>query len=280
MGRQEKTQGIIDQAHAILEAFNPMTVRQVYYQLVSRQVIENTMAQYKSVSRALVNARLDGSIPWGWLEDRTRGARSNDGSYDNLADFAKYIQYYYKRDFWATQQKQLEVWEEKDALSSVFGDALYSYRVTYNVGRGFDGWDSIYKASRRYGSGENVTVLYFGDFDPSGEEMCTSLKKRLAELGSHPTIYKVALTKEEVIRYNLPHDPTKASDSRSAKFVEKYGDMAVELDALPPDVLQARIREEVEKYVDMAAIAAIEEQERVERNRLVEVLKAIGGENE
>jgi hypothetical protein len=206
MGRQAKTQNMIDLAYKILEAFHPMTVRQVYYQLVSAQIIENSMSQYKSVSRALVSARRDGSIPWDWMEDRTRIARSNDGSFDNLADFAKYAHYYYSRGFWATQEHRLEVWEEKDALSSVFSDALSPYRVTLNVGKGFDGWDSIYKASeryRRYGNGENVTVLYFGDFDPSGEEMCTSLKKRLAELEVYPTIHKIALTKEDVLRYNL-----------------------------------------------------------------------------
>lgn len=275
MGRQAKTQNIIDQAHEILEEYHPMTVRQVYYQLVSRQVIENNRSRYQAVSNALVDARLEGTIPWDWIEDRLRKPHSSDGSYDNLADFAKYIQYYYARDFWQTQSSQLEVWVEKDALSGVFSDALSRYRVTYNVGRGFDGWSSIYNASQRYGDGENVTVLYFGDFDPSGEEMVTSLRKRLSELGSNPEIIKVSLTKDEVLRYNLPHDFTKDTDTRSKKFIEKNGDMAVELDALPADVLQARIVEEVEKYVDLAALDAIKEVERQERAKLVEVLRAI-----
>lgn len=275
MGRQAKTQNIIDTAHEILEAYHPMTVRQVYYQLVSRQVIENNRSRYQAVSNAIVDARLEGSIPWNWIEDRLRKPKSADGGYDNLADFAKYIQYYYGRVFWKTQSFKLEVWVEKDALSGVFSDALSRYRVTYNVGRGFDGWSSIYNASKRYGGGENVTVLYFGDFDPSGEEMVTSLRKRLSELGCNPEIRKVSLTKEEVQRYNLPYDFTKATDTRSKKFIEQYGDMAVELDALPAAVLQSRIVEEVEKYVDVAAIDAIEEIEKQEREKLVEVLRAI-----
>lgn len=170
----------------------------------------------------------------------------------------------------------MEVWVEKDALSGVFGDALLPYRVTYNIGRGFDGWSSVYNAAQRFGTGEHLTVLYFGDFDPSGEEMVTSLRKRLAQLGCHPTILKVSLTQEDVLRYNLPHDFTKATDTRSAKFVEKYGDMAVELDALPIAVLQARIKGEVEKYVDLEALAAIKVLEEQEREQLVNVLRAIG----
>lgn len=275
MARQAKTQEIIDTAYEVLSSFHPMSVRQVYYRLVARQVIDNNIAQYKCVSRALVSARRDGSIPWEWMEDRTRIARSSDGNYDNLADFAKYIQYYYSRGFWATQETLLEVWLEKDALSSVFSEALTPYRVTLNVGKGFDGWDSLYKASRRYGDGKHVTILYFGDFDPSGEEMCTSLKKRLADLGSFPTIRKVSLTKDDVIRYQLPHDATKTTDTRRAKFIDLYGDMAVELDALPPDVLQTRIVEEVKPLVNLSALASIQEIEQQERARLVEVLQAI-----
>jgi hypothetical protein len=277
MARQQRTQSIVEHAREVLEGYHPMSLRQVYYRLVAQQIIPNTIASYRSLSGFLVNARRDGIIPWEWLEDRTRVARSSDGSYDSLADFARFIQYYYSRDFWSTQEKQVEVWEEKDALSGVFSDALAPYRVTYNIGKGFDGWDSIYKASRRYGTGENVTVLYFGDFDPSGEEMCTSLKKRLAELGSYPTIQKIALTKADVVRYDLPYDPAKVKDPRRDKFVEQHGDMSVELDALPPDILQARIVEEVEKYVDKDALAAVKALEQEERKQIVEVLKPLGG---
>lgn len=274
MTRQAKTQHIIEQAYEILDAYHPMTVRQVYYQLVSRQVIENNRSQYQAVSNALVDARKEGIIPWYWIEDRLRKPRGG-GGYDNLADFARYIKYYYSRDFWSTQPNKLEVWEEKDALSGIFGDVLSEYRVTFNIGRGFDGWSSIKNAAERYGTGENVTVLYFGDFDPSGEEMLTSMKKRLGELECFPTIQKVALTKDDVQKYNLPHDFTKATDTRSKKFIDKYGDMAVELDALPTATLQQMIRDEVEKYVDLPALEAMKEQEAHDREQLVEALKAI-----
>jgi len=75
----------------------------------------------------------------------------------------------------------VEVWLEKDALSGIFKDVLDPYGVTLNVGRGYDGWSSIHDAAERYGDGDEVTVLYYGDHDPSGENMFKSLRKRLAD---------------------------------------------------------------------------------------------------
>ena len=64
MTLHQKTQVLIDATRDVLEATHPMTVRQVYYQLVSRQVIKNNRGQYQAVSNALKNARKDGTVPW------------------------------------------------------------------------------------------------------------------------------------------------------------------------------------------------------------------------
>src|SRR5438093_11886946 len=75
MGKHAKTLKIIETAMGVLGGHHPMTVRQVYYQLVSGQVIKNTKSQYKAVSNALVDARKEGRIPWEWIEDRIRQPR-------------------------------------------------------------------------------------------------------------------------------------------------------------------------------------------------------------
>ena len=174
-----------------------MTVRQVYYQLVSGQVIKNSRGQYQGVSNALVSARQEGTIPWNWIEDRLRQPRTVS-MWEDLADFSNAACFWYRRDVWATQPAYLEVWLEKDALSGVFEDVLKPFGVTLCVGRGYDGWDSIHKAADRYGDGDGVTVLYFGDFDPSGEDMVRSLRERLGFLGTSPEIIKCALTLDDV----------------------------------------------------------------------------------
>ena len=177
--------------------------------------------------------------------------------------------------------------------------------MTLNVGRGYDGWSSIRNAAARFRAhgGEDdspagfflsdevlaafakeigvdlqsandfaptdrsACVLYFGDFDPSGEDMVRSLNQRLRFFGCRPEIAKVALTREDIETYHLPPDPTKASDTRAAAFVAEHGDIAVELDALPLDVLRARLETEVRDRMDLAAlekIRLVEAQEKAE----------------
>lgn len=273
MSRQAKTQTIIDKAHDILEGFHPMTVRQVYYQLVSGQVIENNRSAYQAVSNALRDARLEGAIPWEWIEDRLRRPR-RVAMWNDLKDFS-FVAHQYKRNVWPTQLRYLEVWLEKDALSGIFEDVLAEYGVTLNVGRGYDGWSSIRNAALRFGNGRRVTVLYFGDFDPSGEDMVRSLGDRLAQLESMPKIIKVALTMEDIDTYNLPPNFTKTTDSRRNAFVEKHGDVSVELDALPPDILRTRLTEEVEQRMDMEALRSVQELQEQERTKLIEAFNTI-----
>lgn len=272
MARHAKTQALIDESAAILAAGWPMTVRQVYYQLVSRQVIENNRGRYQAVCDALVAARREGIIPWEWIEDRMRQPRYVS-MWDDLSAFADDVLRAYRRDVWAGQDGYLECWLEKDALSGVFAEVLDPYGVTLNVGRGYDGWASIRHAADRFGDGDGVTVLYFGDFDSSGEDMVRSLRQRLADLDSEPHIVKVALTYDDIARYDLPPDFTKATDTRRASFVARFGDVAVELDALPADVLRDRLRGVIEARMDLAALAAVRETETRERARLTALLR-------
>jgi hypothetical protein len=197
--------------------------------------------------------------------------------WSGLPEFAETCRTAYRRDVWADQPGYVEAWLEKDALSGIFENELEPYGVTLNVGRGYDGWDSLHKAAERYkavSEGKHVTVLYFGDFDPSGEDMYRSLGDRLARLGTEPEIIKCALTADDMHRYNLPPNRAKTTDSRTRKFVaENGGDETAELDALPVTVLRDRLRQEVESRMDLDALNATKEREEAERALLVDFLK-------
>jgi hypothetical protein len=223
---------------------------------------------------ALVDARKEGFIPWEWIEDRLRRPREVS-MYRDLSDFLGIVAYSYRREVWSTQPSYLEVWLEKDALSGIFQDELDRCGVTLNVGRGYDGWDSIHHAAERYRwhrvRDRPVTILYFGDFDPSGEDMVRSLGERLAFFQCRPEIVKCALLPEDITRYQLPPDFTKQTDTRRAAFVAKYGDVAVELDALPVEVLRVRLVEAVEGTMDMDALRHVRERE-AEDNRALQAL--------
>jgi hypothetical protein len=268
---RDESAALLDTAYDILAEGNPMTVRQVYYQLVARQLIPNNRSQYQAVSNLLVEARKTERVPWEWIEDRNRKAR-DVAMWDDLDDFILTVRGAYRRDVWQDQAHQVEAWLEKDALSGIFSDALQPYGVTLNVGRGYDGWSSIRNAAERIGDGDDTTILYFGDFDPSGEDMFRSLVERLGFFGCKPEIIKCALTLEDIRRYNLPSDLAKTTDSRHAGHVAKWGDVSVELDALPPAVLRQRLIDEVRSRLDLSALEETRQQERIERNRLSTLL--------
>lgn len=279
MGKHQKTRHIVTEAYNVLRLHHPMTVRQMYYQLVSKQIIKNNRSQYQAVSKVLVEARKDGTIPWQWIEDRLRRPRAVS-MWEGIGDFAETAVNAYRRDIWQAQNCLVEVWLEKDALSGIFEDILSRYGVTLNVGRGYDGWDSIHNASERYKPWHtNVVVLYFGDFDPSGEDMVRSLRERLAFFDTCPEIIKCALTRNDIERYNLPSDFTKPTDTRSAGFVAKWGNLSVELDALPIDVLQERLRNEVEQHMELDALRNILAIEHEDRQQIGIALTMICPEN-
>jgi hypothetical protein len=183
----------------------------------------------------------------------------------DMNSFIETVKRAYKKDVWPTQENYVEVWLEKDALSGLFVEVLEPLGITLNVGRGYDGWSSIHNAALRLKDKEQedhrVHVLYFGDFDPSGEDMYTSLIERLNSFDIHASFTKCALTKEQIEEYNLPTDPAKTTDRRTKDFIEKNGDISVELDALPVNILKDILLSEVTALLNM---------ERLEENRRLE----------
>jgi hypothetical protein len=242
----------------------------------------NTISAYNTLGGWLRDDRLAGLVPWEWMEDRLRVAKGW-AMWDDPAQFLHGVRNDYFRNPWQDQSHYVEVWCEKDALSGIFSDTLSRYGVTLNIGRGYDGWSSIKRAADRYfwrkdDHGMDTTVLYFGDFDPSGEDMHRSLVERFATLGVYPEIPKVALTPEDARR--LPGDVTKADDTRAAAFVAKYGDLAVELDALPVGDLRGRIRQGVEELMDMDALSENARIEREQRQKLRDGIGRLFEDNE
>ena len=275
MGKHQKTLRLLEVAGEVLTAQHPMTVRQVYYQLVSRQVIENNRGQYQAVSNALVDARKEGQFPGIGL--KIACDVPGNVHVPRPSRLSRCSSLSYQRDVWPTQPAYVEEWLEKDALSRIFEEELRPYSVTLNVGRGYDGWDSIHHAADRYRhawAGDiPTTILYFGDFDPSGEDMVRSLGERLEFFGYRPSIVKCALTFDDISRYQLPPDFTKHTDTRRAAFAAKYGDLAVELEALPVDVLRARLVAEVESRIDLEALEVTRAQEEADNQALRALLR-------
>lgn len=271
-----KVQTVLSQLHE----FKPLTLRQVYYQLVGRGYIENNVSQYGMLSKLLKHARIEGFIHWDDIEDRVR-------SYYDLTGFV-HRDYYlkhefswflndYQRDALQGQDVYPEVWIEKDALSSIFRKVASYYTVPVVVCRGFSSVSFLntYKERLRRRPHQNPILLYFGDFDPSGVEMLEAMQTTLRdELGVNGIQFKrKALLKDDIFKYRLPHSPDalKHSDTRAKKHIDKYGELAVELDALPPNVLQDMIREGIEAELNMEAFTRQKTLEKTDLNELKKI---------
>lgn len=245
-----------------LKKYIPLTLRQIYYQLVGKGFIENKYTEYIMLSNLLKWARIDGYISWDCIEDRVRKYHNLCG-WNNSSVFKKreteiFLEGY-SRDLLQTQNKYIELWIEKDALSSIFVKTAKFYTIPVVVCRGFSSVSFLNDFKNRIMAKKDKkpVMLYFGDFDPSGVEMLKSMQTTLTEeLGIEDINFKrVALLKEDIDKYKLPHSPDalKKTDTRAKKHLIDYGDLAVELDALRPDILEQKIIDAIEGELDAKA---------------------------
>jgi hypothetical protein len=133
---------------------------------------------------------------------------------------------------------------------------LNEYGVPFFPVHGFNSATKMHELSEGIADDERRTVLlYAGDWDPSGMYMSeVDLPRRLADYGAGDdyTLKRIALTHADVAAGNLPsfEAETKKKDPRFNWFVGRYGRQCWELDALDPNVLRDRVRQEIENYVD------------------------------
>lgn len=246
-----------------------LTLRQLYYQLVSRDIIPNQQKEYKRLSEFLTQARMAGLLAWDIIEDRIR-VPQRKSHWDGITDLVSSAVSSYRKDRWADQKKFLEVWVEKDALSGVLSPICDQYHVSLMVNRGYSSATAMHDAARRLayyeGRGQVCTVLYLGDHDPSGEDMVRDVQARLRIFRCKTKVKKIALTMAQIEQYNPPPNPAKMSDSRAQGYVDTHGESSWELDALTPDVLNKLLHKEIKQIIDMKKYNAIikEEEEEVE----------------
>jgi len=240
-----------------------LSLRQIYYRLVSMLVIPNNINAYKGLSRHLVKARENGHVDWTRIEDRSRKATGRDWSRTEAPDPEEYIRERLQDaieeanepfKFWMNQPERVEVWIEKDALSVLASNVASDYNVTVCPSKGYSSFTYIVEAAQRINRYDApVTILYFGDYDPSGLDITRDMTSRLYRYGAKnlKAVERVCLSREQIDEHQLPPFPAKRSDVRYQKFVMETGsDDSVELDALEPPVLEEYIRNAILEYID------------------------------
>jgi hypothetical protein len=247
-----------------------LTLRQVYYQLVARDIIPNNERSYKNTGNLISDGRMAGLIDWDAIIDRTRELRKNshwDSPADIVLTCAKQFQY----DKWEGQEYYVEVWVEKDALIGVVERACKKLDVPYFSCRGYTSQSEMWSAAERlidHEGNRQQVIIHLGDHDPSGKDMSRDIVDRLNVFGVNPIFTRIALNMDQIEQYNPPPNPTKLTDSRANGYIEEFGEECWELDALKPEVIDGLITHTVNKYLDIDTFNKMKEKEQNARRVL------------
>jgi hypothetical protein len=244
---------LISKANDIIAEYSAqgfqLTLRQLYYQFVSRDFIPNNLRSYKNLGDVINDARLAGLIDWNSIVDRTRNLQSL-AHWRNPAEIIDACASQFRLDRWAPQPRRVEVWIEKDALIGVIEGICNELDVPYFSCRGYTSQSEMWSGAQRlkaYASNsQKPLVLHLGDHDPSGKDMTRDIEDRLSEFAGRPIeLRRLALNMPQIEQYHPPPNPAKTTDSRAADYIAEFGNESWELDALEPSVITTLIRDAV-----------------------------------
>lgn len=171
-----------------------LTLRQLYYQLVTKNAIKNEEKSYRNLSNLVSNGRLVGDVDWDAIEDRGRLPKVPP-EFDSLKELVETALNSYRLPRLEGQEHYLELWVEKDALAGVLSPLARKYHLVLQVNKGYASQSSMYEAACRIdkacrapwgdddheegGVCKDAIILYLGDLDPSGEDMVRDIQDRL-----------------------------------------------------------------------------------------------------
>lgn len=257
-GKSKASLQLIDAAIRILEEIQPASVRAVCYRLFVEKLIPSmSKGSTDKVSKQLVYARENGLLPWAWVVDETREAE-RISTWDNPEEIIAAAVNGYRKDYWAMQPNWVEVWSEKGTIRGTLAPVLKKYGVTFRVMHGYGSATALHGIAEETADNDKaLTVLYVGDWDPSGMQMSEiDIPDRLQRYGGAASIKRVALDRRDVQPgTDLPffEATDKSKDPRYQWFRENYGAKCWELDALSPVVLRERVEFAILDLLDVPA---------------------------
>lgn len=243
-----------------------LSLRQLYYQLVSRNIVENTERSYKNVGSLVSDARMAGLIDWEMIKDRGRETVQNP-HWTSPSQFIENVAPQYRFDLWGDQQNYVEVMVEKQALEGVLEPVCRALDVPFTANKGYSSSSAMYEASKRFlkrqREGKDCCVIYLGDHDPSGIDMSRDVGDRLEHFlkvswwgpdctsETNLRVRRIALNMEQVEELNPPENPAKLTDSRAADYISHYGTKSWELDAIEPKQLAQLVTDAINRQLDI-----------------------------
>jgi hypothetical protein len=280
-------QATLDLHFEILDVFSeiepPMTVRQMYYQLTARHVVDKTESGYNKVQRALTYMRRAGAVPYGWLSDNSRGVYQI-GQWDSLEDALIQTRDLYRRNLWQSVNAHVEIWLEKRSLVGQLWPVCSQYGVTLFPCGGYSSISFAYEAADAWEDiDKQIYVYHLSDLDADGAYSSVVLENELREHTSHPIIFRrLALSPEQIGELDL-HGAQRKQKRKSKRYkwwVDTFGNIpACELDAIHPDDLRRIVRDAIEAHIDPYELAKTQQIEQAEKESLGYVISSLGNGN-
>ena len=274
--------GLRDRIVRIAFASHPLSVRNLFYQLLSDDgsgvTVEKSESAYQKVGRLKTQLCRDGSIPWHYFADSSRVSYDNDG-FEGLGDttFVDRVASLYRRDYWETTGIYPQLWVESRSLSPTLAGTAREMGISLYPSGGMSSDTFVYGAAVEaiYTGRERMVVVYVGDFDPAGLQIADTLETKLIEHLDYAAEYyskdaptltfeRVAITEQQIVDHALPTKPVKATQSRKRYDISE----TVEAEAMEPDVLRRIVADAFEPLVDQRQMALLREVEASERHDL------------
>jgi hypothetical protein len=272
--RVRRTRAELDALHetilAVCEQDHPLSVRGVFYRVVSAGAIDKTEKAYATIQREVLKLRRSGELRYDWIADGTRWHLKSP-SWDSVDDALDDAAVSYRRSLWRTQSVYVEVWSEKEAISSIVHPVTDKWDVPLMIARGFASESFLYTTAAAIRAAEKPAVVYqLGDHDPSGVAAWQHIQRRLRDFAPDVeiTFERLAVTEAQIVEYELPTRPTKTSDSRAKNFDGE----SVEVDAIPTRILQTIVTTAITSWIEPEALSItqmVEDQEREGLRRML-----------
>lgn len=287
---------LIEQINAIIAPYEAagqlVSVRQIYYQLVHRNVIPNRVTEYNRLVGIMTDARMAGVMSWTAFEDRNRALKGIN-TVDGPPQAIDQMMNKYALDLWANQDWRPEVWIEKRSLEGTISDICNRLRVDFFATGGYSSVTETWAAGQRFlnyiHKGQRPIIFYMGDHDPSGIDMTRHVRETVSTFVGQPIyVQRIALNRDQVEAGGYPANPAKLTDSRAGvradgsvvpgSYVDIHGYDSWELDVFTPEEMEAHIANSIMPLRDPAKWDAMLAEETNDKRVMEDILKEQFGE--
>ena len=268
------TSDLVGNVSAILSDnadISPLTLRQIFYLLVTGYEYEKTERAYKRLCEAMNKARRASLIDMDDIRDD--GLRKDEPhGWDGERQFVRSVKQWAAEFRLNRQQDQpvhLMVWCEAGGMLPQLASYCRDFGVPVLSSGGFDSVTTKHNFARdASGDFNKVEILHIGDHDPSGVHMCSSLDEDLSAFveyyGGEIEVTRLAVIPEQIDRLRLPTSPAKVTDNRS------FQGRTTQAEAIPPRTLKSIVQDAIASRMDQETYREVLEEEAAIRASLVE----------